>query len=235
MIKSPCSPEYCPNGFSAGNSFTGALDSQLSSEKHFPTPRHFCGILSIYYVERSKPVMDLAVDEVLVERIVADGDGRALETLFRRHMDRVYRLARRYFNAREDAEEIVSESFLRCFKALGEGQFRGDSTFRTWLVRITVNVCLERLRQPRLPTLLLEQVTHLAAPDGASSGELAAALSAMPDDQRLAIVLCDLEGYEAKEAAAIIGRTVTATKSLHYRGRRTLRDILTKGRTDDGL
>jgi RNA polymerase sigma-70 factor (ECF subfamily) len=144
-------------------------------------------------------------------------------------MDPVYRLARRYFAVREDAEEVVSESFLRCFKALRDGQFRGDSLFKTWIVRIAVNVCLERLRQPRLPTLWLDELTEVAAPND-GPGEALTALSELPDDQRLAIILCDLEEFDAKEAAAIIGRTVTATKSLHYRGRRTLRDILERNR-----
>jgi len=177
--------------------------------------------------------MELADDETLVERFVVDGDGRAMETLFRRHMEPVYRLARRYFKFPEDAEEVVSESFLRCFKALQNGQFRGESRFRTWLTRITINVCLERLRQPRLPTLLWESASEIAAPEHEAGGAIEA-LEKLPDDQRLALILFDLEGYDAKEAASVIGRSVTATKSLHYRARRALRDILEleKGETD---
>jgi RNA polymerase sigma-70 factor (ECF subfamily) len=180
--------------------------------------------------------MELDRDETLVERFAGEGDGRALETLFRRHMDRVYRLARRYFAVREDAEEVVSESFLRCFRALGDGQFRGNSLFRTWLATITVNVCLERLRQPRLPTLLLDTIEHMAGPGSLGGGEVMAALEKLPDDQRLAIILCDLEGYDAKEAAEIVGRGLTALKSLHYRGRRSLRDILEREKHEfDGV
>jgi RNA polymerase sigma-70 factor (ECF subfamily) len=198
--------------------------------------RHFCGILNIYYDDRAAAVtMELGTDEELAQQFASVGDGRALEVLFRRHMDPIYRLARRYFVVHEDAEEIVSESFLRCFRALREGQFRGESLFKTWLVRIAVNVCLERLRQPRLPTLIFETLTDTAAPESLP-GSLNSALKHLPDDQRLALVLCDLEGYDAKEAAAIIGRSVTATKSLHYRARRSLRDILLREKNElDGV
>ena len=179
--------------------------------------------------------MELGTDEQLVSRFMSVGDGRALEALFRRHMESVYRLARRYFAVREDAEEVVSETFFRCFRALGDGQYRGESLFRTWLTRITINVCQERLRQPRLPTLLLDALSETAAPE-TEPGDVQLALGKLPDDQRLALILCDLEGYEAKEASLIIGRSVTAVKSLHYRARRTLRDILEREkREEDGV
>jgi RNA polymerase sigma-70 factor, ECF subfamily len=180
--------------------------------------------------------MEIVSDEQLAERFTEFGDGRAMESLFRRHLGRVYNLARRYFAIREDAEEVVSETFLRCFKALQDGQFRGDALFRTWLTRIAVNVCLERLRQPRLPTLWLGEVLEPMGAGPEEKSEVWAALEKLPDDQRLAVTLCDLEGYEAKEAALIIGRTLVATKSLHYRGRRTLRDHIERARGErDGV
>jgi RNA polymerase sigma-70 factor, ECF subfamily len=171
--------------------------------------------------------MDLETDELLAKRFAETGDGRAMELLFRRHLDKVYRLAQRYFAIREDAEEIVSETFLRSFKALRDGQFRGDAAFATWLTRITINLCFERLRQPRLPTLQFDDIPSLAEaePSGAAN-ELREAMARMPEDQRLAVTLCDLEGYPAKEVALVFGKSVTAVKSLHYRGRRTLRDLL---------
>lgn len=173
--------------------------------------------------------MDYESDEALAEAFVLDGNGRALETLFRRSLPRVYSLTRRYFAVREDAEEASSEAFLRAFRALGAGQFRGEASFRTWLLRIAANVCRERLRQPRLPTLSLADLPDdVFAGDGpAPSDDLWEAIGRLDDDHRLILTLCDLEGYEAREAAEIIGRSLTATKSLHYRARRALRDELT--------
>src|SRR5579883_2846681 len=102
--------------------------------------------------------MDSESDEMLAWAFAGEGDGRAMETLFRRNLPRVYSLTRRYFAVREDAEEASSEAFLRAFRALGAGQFRAESSFRTWLLKIAANVCLERLRQPRLPTLSLSEM-----------------------------------------------------------------------------
>lgn len=167
-------------------------------------------------------------DEELARSFLEQGNGRALETLFRRHLPRVYSLARRYFAVREDAEEASSEAFLRAFRALAAGQFRGEASFRTWLVHIAANVCRERLRQPRLPTLSLSDLPEdlFALTPATAKDDLREALGRLDDDHRLILVLCDLEGYEAKEAAEIIGRSLTATKSLHYRARRALRDEL---------
>jgi RNA polymerase sigma-70 factor (ECF subfamily) len=172
--------------------------------------------------------MDYESDEMLVSAFAENGDGRALEALFRRNLGRVYSLSRRYFPIREDAEEASSEAFLRAFRALSAGQFRWEASFRTWLLRIAANVCLERLRQPRLPTLSLWDVPEdlPANSNGASKSDLWEAIGRLDDDHRLVLTLCDLEGYDAKEAAEIIGRSLTATKSLHYRARRALRDEL---------
>jgi RNA polymerase sigma-70 factor (ECF subfamily) len=83
--------------------------------------------------------------------------------------------------------------------------------------------------------LLLSEITEVAQPATEEHGVLET-LKRLPDDQRLALVLCDLEGYAAKEAAAIIGRSVAATKSLHYRARRNLTDILNREKEDfDGV
>ena len=179
-------------------------------------------------------------DEGLAFLFADTGSSRAMETLFRRHLGPVYSLTRRYFAAREDAEEAASESFLRAFRALRAGQFRGEARFRTWLARIATNVCLERLRQPRLPTLGLESLLAAdlpAAPrEPRDAGRVAAALERLPEAQRLIVTLCDLEGYTAQEAAEIVGRSLSAVKSLHARARRALRDeIARQEREEDAL
>ncbi len=177
-------------------------------------------------------------DEALAAQCVGGADGpdaRALETLFRRHVGGTYGFARRFLAAREDAEEAVSETWLRAGRALRAGQFRGESAFRTWLLGITRRVCLERLRQPRLPTLSLtglpesargDWVLFPAAPDPAS--DLDDALASLSDDHRLVLTLCDLQGLTDAEAAPLLGRAPSATKSLRTRARRALRDALLK-------
>lgn len=176
---------------------------------------------------------DWVDDERLAARYVAEGDAPALETLFRRHVDATYGFARRFLPTREDAEEAVSECWLRVFQGLRAGAFRGESRFKTWLLGIARHVCLERIRQPRLPTLSLsgleetdrgDWVLFAPAPDPVS--DLDDALASLSDDHRLVLTLCDLQGLTAAEAAPILSRTTAATKSLHGRARRALRDAL---------
>ncbi|MDQ2688444.1 MAG: sigma-70 family RNA polymerase sigma factor [Armatimonadota bacterium] len=172
-------------------------------------------------------------DARLAARYTDEGDTRALETLFRRHLEATYAFARRFLPTREDAEEAASETWLRAGRALRAGRFRGESRFKTWLLGIARLVCLERLRQPRLPTLSLSGLTETArgdwvlfAPGPEQVSDLDAALHSLSDDHKLVLTLCDLQGLTSAEAALIFGRTAAATKSLQGRARRALRDAL---------
>lgn len=181
-------------------------------------------------------------DERLAQRYARDpvGEAQVVETLFRRHIEATYAFARRFLPTREDAEEAASECWLRAFRALRGGQFRGESRFRTWLLGIARNVCRERMRQPRLPTLSLSGLTENGrgdwvlfspAPEGESALDLA--LGALSDDHRLILTLCDLQGLTMLEAAPLVSRTPAAAKSLHGRARRALRDILEQQREEE--
>lgn len=174
-------------------------------------------------------------DARLAARYSTEGDARALETLFRRHIEATYAFAKRFLPSREDAEEAASETWLRAGRALRANSFRGESRFQTWLLGIARLVCLERLRQPRLPTLSLSGLTEtdrgdwvLFAPEKDQLSDLDEALNSLSEDHRLVLALCDLQGMTAAEAALILGRTTAATKSLHGRARRSLREALEK-------
>jgi len=180
-------------------------------------------------------------DERLAAQYAAEGDARALEILYRRHVTSTYGFARRFLTTVEDAEEATSETWLRVFRALRAGQYREQAAFRTWVFGICRNVCSERLRQPRLPTLSLSDIGEslrdhwtLFEPQPAPESALSEALASLSEDHRLILTLCDLQGFTATEAAEIIGRTPAATKSLHLRARRALRDIMQiSGRQDE--
>lgn len=179
-------------------------------------------------------------DERLAIRCADAGDTAALETLFRRHVEATYAFARRWLSTREDAEEAASEAWLRATRALRGNGFHGESRFKTWLLGITRMVCLERTRQPRLPTLSLSGIVEngrgdwvLFAPAPDPVSELDAAMTSLSDDHRLALTLCDLQGLTATEAAVILGRSPAATKSLHCRARRALRDVLIRERNKE--
>ncbi len=179
-------------------------------------------------------------DERLAARYSDAGEAAALETLFRRHVEATYAFARRGLPTREDAEEAASECWLRAARSLRAGGFRGESRFKTWLLGIVRLVCLERRRQPRLPTLSLsgieengrgDWVLFAPAPDPVS--DLDDALASLADDHRLVLTLCDLQGLTASEAAIILGRSSAAAKSLHGRARRALRDALIRQQREE--
>jgi RNA polymerase sigma-70 factor, ECF subfamily len=170
-------------------------------------------------------------DEYWVER-VREGDRAALEVLFRRYVDRVYGFAYGMLRSREEAEEVVSDTFLRVLRFAGE--LRARESFEAWLLRIARNACLDRLRRPRLLTLPLEELGDASAlllpADQVDRSGLRflveQALDRIPPEYRAALLLRDVQGLSAREAAEVSGKTEPAFRSLHQRARRALRDAL---------
>lgn len=164
----------------------------------------------------------------LVARFQA-GEAEALSALFDLHVDRVYAYARHLLGSREDAEEVTSEAFLRAFERAST--YRAECPFRGWLFGIARNLCLDRIRQPKL--ILLEPVeAERASTDSADADRLETAivvrraLSELSEEHQLVLNLCDVEQWDAREAAFMLEKSVQATKSLLYRARRALRDRL---------
>jgi RNA polymerase sigma-70 factor, ECF subfamily len=179
-----------------------------------------------------------SADEYWVER-VRQGDGTALEFLFRRYVGRVFGLAHALLRSREEAEEVVTDTFVRVFQFGSE--LRGQGSFEAWVLRIARNLCLDRLRRPRLLTLPLDtagDVSALLAPadqmDRTALRYLVErALDELPLQYREALVLRDVEGLSAREAAAATGKTEVQFRSLHQRARRAFRDALRAQERDE--
>ena len=171
--------------------------------------------------------------EILAEkRLVArfqSGEAEALGALFEIHVDRVFAFALHLTNNRSDAEEITSEAFLRAFERAA--QYRGECPFRGWLFGITRNLCRDRMRQPRLLSLESEDLERQLEGENLFSQletrvQVRQAVAELPEDQRLVLLLCDVEEWDAKEVAVVIEKTLVATKSLLYRARKSLKNRL---------
>lgn len=170
-------------------------------------------------------------DEHWVDRVRL-GDGAALEFLFRKYAHRVFGFAHALLRNREEAEEVVTDTFLRVFRFAPE--LRGQASFESWLLRIARNLCLDRLRRPRVLTLPLEATGDacqlLAPPDEIDRTVLRClverALDRIPEEYRIALALRDVQGLSAREAAEVVGKGETAFRSLHQRARKALRDAL---------
>ena len=156
------------------------------------------------------------------------GDMQAVETLFWRYADAVLAYATRRLGNRADAEEVLSEVFLRALE--GCMGYRAEGTFKAWLFRIARNCCIDRLRQPRL--LRLEDGGEPAWGEDSAQIELRVAvqraLQRLPEEYQTVLLLCDVEEFTAKEVAQILGRSVPSVKGLLYRARAALRDALSE-------
>ncbi len=169
-------------------------------------------------------------DRRLLERHV-DGEPEAFGELVRRHRDRLWAVALRTLGDPEDAADAVQDAVISAYRRAGS--YRGDAAVTTWLHRIVVNACLDliRRRNVRPVHLLPLEYADSSSPrdpieDRQVRLDVVAALASLPVDQRLAIVLVDVEGYPVVEAAAILGVPTGTVKSRCARGRARLAAVL---------
>jgi RNA polymerase sigma-70 factor (ECF subfamily) len=171
----------------------------------------------------------------------AAGDQHAFSELVRRHRDRMWAVALRTVRDPEEASDAVQEAFISAFRAAGN--FRAESQVTTWLHRIVVNACLDRIRRHQSrPTVPLPETgfNEPAAPrDSMSEREtslvISAALNQLPEDQRAPIVLVDVEGYSVAETAQLLGIAEGTVKSRCARGRTKLAKVLGHLRNPDAI
>jgi RNA polymerase sigma-70 factor (ECF subfamily) len=167
-------------------------------------------------------------DEALLRR-VAKGDPAAVQALVTRKLPRIHALAVRMLNDPMEAEDVAQEAFLRVWRQAPRWR-SGEAKFDTWLHRVVMNLCHDRLRKRReQPTAEPPEQTDPAAPaDKAlemtqTSQAVRAALAYLPDRQREAILLHHYQELSNISAAAVLGVSIEALESLLSRGRRALR------------
>src|SRR6266404_2429906 len=183
-----------------------------------------------------------AADAALVAA-AKSGDGHAFEVLVGRHEERIVVVARRITVKREDAEDVVQQSFQKAFTHLRK--FEGRSAFSTWLTRIAITEALMFLRRNRgLREVLIddlngneETATALEVPDSSPNPEaiysrrewaemLSLAMNELPPGIRRAIQLRELDERSSEETARIMGISISALKGRMFHGRRKLRERL---------
>lgn len=167
---------------------------------------------------------------------VARGDEMAFRQLVRQHAPRTYAVARRYLASHDDADEATQEVFWRLWRSAA-GWRPDTARVATWLYRITVNVCIDHTRSGRRRHTVETPGPELPdLPDSAANPEdayaarqqLAAILdgiSALPDEQRMSLILSVQQSLPNRDIAAAMGTSEGAVEQLLVRARRKLREI----------
>ena len=158
-----------------------------------------------------------------------DGDPDAFGALVLLHRDRLWAVALRTLADREEAADALQDALLSAYRSAAT--FRGDARVTTWLHRIVVNACLDRVRRRQArPTVPLPERDGVADPvdrrdvlaERETAMEVEAAMAALPVDQRVAILLVDVHGLPVEQAAAVLGVPTGTVKSRCSRGRARL-------------
>lgn len=176
-------------------------------------------------------------DDAELLRAHVAGDPDAFARLFLRHRDRLWAVALRTLTDREEAADALQDAMLSAHRAAS--RFRGDAAVTTWLHRIVVNACLDRVRRRQShPTVPLPDGSRADQP-GRGGVEPAApmidhdtalvvrqALAKLPAEQRMALILVDVQGYPVAEVSSILGVAEGTVKSRCARGRARLALLL---------
>lgn len=202
--------------------------------------------MELTMTENGRISVDCTFDQDLaLVRACTNGDAAAFEQLVKRYDARLFSIAQHITHNREDAEDAVQDAFLKAFRNLA--QFRGNSQFSTWLIRITVNESLMKLRKRRsIREVSMDddfQGEDHASPfefaDWAPNPEelyrkselqniLRSELQELPPNLRVVFVLRDVEGLSAEQTAEVLDSTSVAVKARLWRARLKLRARLTK-------
>jgi RNA polymerase sigma-70 factor (ECF subfamily) len=185
------------------------------------------------------------VDDATLVAQTREGDARSFSELVRRYEGKIFRLAQHVTQNREDAEDVLQETFLKAYEHLD--QFRGDSKFYTWIVRIAVNQALMKLRRRKSDkavsldesidtgedTIVREIAAWDEDPEQRFSREelggiLDSAVQSLEPLYRSVFVLRDIEDLSTEETAEALDLSVPAVKSRLLRARLQLREKLTR-------
>ncbi|WP_072808885.1 RNA polymerase sigma factor SigM [Rhodococcus zopfii] len=177
-------------------------------------------------------IANIAVSDAELLAAHAAGDDQAFATLLRRHYDHLWQVARRTSYSPEDAADALQEALLSAHRTASS--FRKDAAVRSWLHTIVVNACLDRIRRNRArPTVPLylddgdePQTERNYITEAETALDVEAALEALPDDQRVAVIAVDIEGYSVREASRRLGVPEGTVKSRCARGRYKLAVLL---------
>ncbi|MBW1298175.1 sigma-70 family RNA polymerase sigma factor [Aquimarina litoralis] len=142
----------------------------------------------------------------------------------------MYNVSIRILNIKEDAEDIIQDSFVDAFKNLGS--FRYESTFGSWLKRIVINKSINHLKSKKIPVIPLDQHEYHISEEIDESVDIRdikkikKGIAKLPNGYKQIIILYLIEGYDHKEISEILGITEATSKSQYHRAKKKLIQII---------
>jgi RNA polymerase sigma factor (sigma-70 family) len=171
--------------------------------------------------------LNIYINAPLIEEC-RKGNKKAQFRLYNQYSKAMYNLAYRILNNREDAEDILQEAFVECFRNLDS--FRFESTFGAWLKKILVNKCINQLKKKKinltlceiLPVTVYEEEPEVTY----DTRKIFKGIEMLPDGYRIILTLYLLEGYDHSEISQILAISESTSKSQYSRAKEKLRNIL---------
>ncbi len=182
--------------------------------------------------EGSDDALSTADDQALVDACLA-GRRDAFDLIVGRHQRQIYQLCYRFVGTHEDASDLAQDVFIRAYRGLRG--FKGNSALSTWLYRVGVNVCLNRVnaRSPKLAALdTIDQTDHriehadTALLRGERAAEVRAAIARLPDKQRATLILRVYHDLPHEQIAGILGSSTGAVKANFFHALANLKKLL---------
>lgn len=167
--------------------------------------------------------ISLKTEDDLVQ-LCRSGDEEAMKMLYNQQSGRLYTLALRFLGDRAEAEEVVQDTFLKAWRKMSS--FRGDSAISTWLYRIAVNLCRDRVKKQRPLVKEREESTLPAMPDTFARKRMNAALLELSAGYREVLVMHDVMEMKHPQIAEVLGIAVGTSKSQLHKARGQMRQLL---------
>jgi len=184
--------------------------------------------LSLSKVSDEVEIPDVYIHSALIEEC-RKGSRKAQFGLYKQYSRAMYNLAYRILNNREDAEDVLQETFTDCFRNIDT--FRFQSTFGAWLRKILVNKCINQLRKKKTDLVFCDNYPDICDEEPEPVYDTSAVfrgISMLPDGYRIVLTLYLLEGYDHSEIATILSISESTSKSQYSRAREKLRSIISK-------
>ncbi|MGD0753534.1 MAG: RNA polymerase sigma factor [Bacteroidales bacterium] len=173
--------------------------------------------------------MNIYIHAPLIEEC-RKGNSKAQFRLYDQYSKAMYNLAYRILNNREDAEDILQEAFVECFRNIDS--FRFESTFGAWLKKITLNKCINHIKKKKIDLTLCETLPVTICEEEEEviyeTETIFKSIEMLPDGYRIILTLYLLEGYDHTEISQILGISESTSKSQYSRAKEKLRNILSK-------